>query len=166
MASDRRNRPRLDDIRQMPIGEIAALPAEQLAVLQADAEAAFQAARSLKDWLDAAIARRYADTAAAARRAQGKDTGTIRLVDGEVTVIADLPKRVDWDQSRLAALVARIRESGEDPADYVEIAYRVPERKYAAWPAHIRIAFEGTRTVRTGKPTFRLSLSPNHEVTK
>ena len=32
----------------------------------------------------------------------------------------------------------------------------VPERKYGAWPAHIRTAFEAARTVKTGKPTFML----------
>jgi hypothetical protein len=36
--------------------------------------------------------------------------------------------------------------------------YRVPERKYAAWPRHIRTAFERARTVKTGRPTFSLSL--------
>ncbi len=32
------------------------------------------------------------------RRAEGKDTGTARFQDGSVTVVADLPKRVEWDQ--------------------------------------------------------------------
>ena len=95
------NRPRLGDLPTMPIGEIAALPADLLAVLQEEAEDAAKAARSLADWLNGAIALRYADRAAAARRAEGKDTGTVRLDDGEVTVIADLPKKVEWDQATL-----------------------------------------------------------------
>ena len=95
------NRPRLGDLPTMPIGEIAALPADLLAVLQEEAEEAAKAARSLADWLNGAIALRYADRAAAARRAEGKDTGTVRLDDGEVTVIADLPKKVEWDQGSL-----------------------------------------------------------------
>ena len=92
------NRPQLGDIRTMPIGEIAALPAAVLALLQEEAEDAAKAARSLADWLNGAIALRYGDRAAAARRAEGKDTGTVRIEDDEVTVIADLPKRVEWDQ--------------------------------------------------------------------
>ena len=95
------NRPRLGDIPTMPIGEIAALPADLLALLQEEAEEAAKAARSLADWLNGAIALRYGDRAAAARRAEGKDTGTVRLDDGEVTVIADLPKKVEWDQATL-----------------------------------------------------------------
>jgi hypothetical protein len=142
----------------MPIGEIAALPADLLVVLQEEAEEAAKAARSLADWLNGAIGLRYADRAAAARRAEGKDTGTIRLDDGEVTVIADLPKKVEWDQAALGQMVARIRAAGDDPAEYVETTFRVSERKYTAWPAAIREGFEAARTVKPGKPTFRLTL--------
>ncbi len=152
------NRPRLADLPTMPIGEIAALPADLLAVLQEEAEESAKAARSLADWLNGAIGLRYGDRAAAARRAEGKDTGTVRLDDGEVTVIADLPKKVDWDQARLGAMVARIRAAGDDPAEYVETVFRVPERKYGAWPAAIREGFETARTVKPGKPTFKLTL--------
>lgn len=152
------NRLSIDEIRKFPIGEIAALPADQLALLQEDAEAAFQAAKHLKDWLDGAIALRYGDRAASARAAEDKDTGTVRFDDGPVTVVADLPKRVEWAQAQLAALVDRIRAGGENPSDYVELAFKVPERKFAAWPAHIRAAFAPARTVRTGKPSFVLQL--------
>jgi hypothetical protein len=70
-----------------------------------------------------------------------------------------LPKRVEWDQDRLAAVVDRIRAAGDDPAEYVEVTYKVPERAYTAWPEHIRTAFTAARTVRTGKPTFKLTLT-------
>lgn len=152
----------LDAFMRMQIGEIAALPAEQLALLQADIEDALRVAKTSRDWLDGALAIKYGDTAAAARQAAGKDTGTVRFSDGTVTVIADLPKRVDWDQAQLAALADRIRAEGENPADYVDITFKVPERKYGAWPSSIRSAFESARTVRAGKPTF--NLSPNDEV--
>ena len=65
-------------------------------------------------------------------------------------MIADLPKRVDWDQEQLAAMVERIRAAGDDPAQYVDVTYKVPERKYAAWPEAIRKGFEPARTVRPG----------------
>ena len=152
------NRIQLEELRALPVGEIAALPAEQLALLQEGAEAALKDAKTLKDWLDGAIGLRFAEKAHAARQASGKDTGTVRLVEDGVVVIADLPKRVNWDQAQLAALVERIRAEGDDPAEYVDIAFKVPERKYTAWPGAIRAAFEAARTVRTGKLTFKLSL--------
>ena len=41
------------------------------------------------------------------------------------------------------------------PARYVFLD-EVSERKYAAWPPHIRKVFEAARTVRTGKESFEL----------
>ena len=142
------NRIHLEDIRALPVGEIAALPAEQLALLQEDAAAALTAARLDKDRLNGAIALRFGEQAHTARRDAGKDTGTVRLVEDGVIVVAELPKRVDWDQAQLAAVVERIRAEGDDPAEYVDVAFKVPERKFAAWPTGIRSAFEGARTVK------------------
>jgi disulfide oxidoreductase YuzD len=153
----------LDDLRNMQIGEIVALSAEQLALLQDAANEVLRSAKTTSDWLEGAITLKYTDRAVMARMEASKDTGTVRFDDGAVTVIADLPKRVDWDQDKLAALVERIRAEGDDPAEYVDVAIKVPERKFAAWPSHIRSDFEDARTVRTGKPSFRLSL--NTEVT-
>lgn len=160
MAADRINRPRLADIRTLPVGEIVKLPAEHLALLQKEADQSLNAAKQIKDWLDGAIALRYGEQAAALRAAQGKDTGTVRFNDDSVTIIADLPKRVEWDQDQLAALVERIRASGENLAEYVSIEIKVPERAYGAWPESIRQAFAPARAVRTGKPIFRLTLKP------
>lgn len=152
------NRPQLEAIRHLPIGEIAQLPAEHLALLQEDAAAALDSSKKAKDWIEAAIALRFSEHAQALRREAGKDTGTVRFEQDGVTVVADLPKKVDWDQSLIAAVVERIRNSGDDPGQYVEIAIKVPERKYTAWPEHIRRQFEPARTVKTGKPSISLHL--------
>ncbi|MBX9945075.1 MAG: hypothetical protein K2Y40_13405 [Reyranella sp.] len=152
------NRPTLDGIRMLPISDIAALPAEHLALLQEDAAAALEASKKAKDWIDGAIALRFADHAQSLRREAGKDTGTVRFEQDAVTVVADLPKRVDWDQTLIAGVVERIRAAGDDPTQYVDIAIKVPERKYTAWPENIRAAFAPARTVRTGKPSFILTL--------
>jgi hypothetical protein len=153
------NRPTLASIRSMPIADIAELLAEHLALLQEEAAAALDAAKLMKDRLDGAIALRFASYADAQRRAAGKDTGTVRFNHDGVLIVADLPKKVDWDQTLLAAVVERIRAAGNDPSQYVDIAIKVPERKYGAWPDNIRAAFAPARTVKTGKQTFSLSLA-------
>jgi hypothetical protein len=152
------NRPTLESVRHMPIGEVIKLPADVLALLQADAREAQEAAKRLLDWIDGAIALRYEQRAIAARGAAGKDTGTVRFQDGDVEVTVDLPKRVEWDQARLATLAEQIRNAGEDPTEYLEVSFKVPERAYGAWPERIRSAFAPARTVRTGKPTYRLTV--------
>jgi hypothetical protein len=144
------NRITVDTLDQWPIGEIIALPAEELAQLQIEVEEHFRKAKLLRDWFGGALTQKYADRALAERVSANKDTGTVRFDDGDFTVVADLPKRVDWDQGQLAAMVARIRDAGDDPAEYVELAYRVSERKYVAWPEAIRKGFEAARTVRSG----------------
>lgn len=149
----------LDDLRNMQIGEIVTLPAEQLVLLQDAANEALRSAKAISDWLEGAIALKYTDRAVMARMEASKDTGTVRFDDGAVTVIADLPKRVDWDQAQLAGLVERISAAGDDPAEYVDVSFKVPERKYAAWPESIRQNFEPARTVRTGALKVKLELN-------
>ena len=149
----------LDDLRNMQIGEIVALSAEQLALLQDAANEVLRSAKTTSDWLEGAITLKYTDRAVMARMEASKDTGTVRFDDGAVTVIADLPKRVDWDQAQLAGLVERISAAGDDPTEYVDVSFKVPERKYAAWPESIRQNFEPARTVRTGALKVKLELN-------
>ena len=152
------NTPSIDQLINLPAGEIAQLPVELLAALQREIDAAAKQMKAVTARLSTALEVRYAARAAEARRACGKDTGTVRLVDGDFTVVADLPKRVEWDQAKLATMVERIRAAGEDPAEYVEISFKVPERAYAAGPEAIRQGFEPARTVRTG--TLKIDLLP------
>ena len=158
------NRPTLDAVRALPVAEILILPAEHLALLQTDAREALDAAKRTLDWIEGAIALRYEQRAIAARAAAGKDTGTVRFLDGTVEITAELAKRVEWDQVRLAALAEQIRSGGEDPADYVEVSFWVSERAYTAWPERIRGAFEPARTVRTGRPIYRLTICTDREL--
>ena len=146
----------LADIHRMPVGQIAALPATELAWLQHEADEALREAKLTVAWLDGALTQKYAERAKAARADADKDFGVARFVDGEVTVVADLPKKVEWNQRDLADLVERIKAEGEDPRDYVEVSLKVAERNYTSWPKHIRSLFEPSRTVRAGKETFEL----------
>jgi hypothetical protein len=133
-------------VAAQPIEVLAAL-ADSLAevkTLVADAEAR----------LNAGLDVRFGDRARQLRAADGKDSGRVRLGDGVFVVVADVPKRVDWDQDKLAAIVARIRQSGDDPTDYVRTTCDVSERAYTAWPQHIRRLFEPARTLKLGKPRY------------
>jgi hypothetical protein len=81
----------------------------------------------------------------------GKDTGTVRFDDGDFTVVADLPKRVEWDQERLAQIASQHRRLRRRPGRvHRHRKLNVSERKYAALPEAWRRGFEPARTVRTG----------------
>lgn len=144
----------LEDLLAMSVGEIAALPAGQLALLQDDIAQVRDVVKSGKDRLDAALDRKYGARVDRLRADQGRDTGTVRFEDDGITIVADLPKKVVWDQERLVQVGMHLGAEGEDPEEYIQCTYRVPERRYAAWPRHIRDLFAPARTVKTGRPGF------------
>lgn len=152
------NTPSVDDMLNMPTGELAQMPVELLAVLQAELAHATTQLRSATARFNTALDVRYATRASDARRACGKDTGTVRLVDGNYTVVADLPKRIDWNQEQLAQIAANIADSGEDPAEFIDTKLTVSERKYGALPEAWRKGFEPARTVRPG--TLKVEIVP------
>jgi len=141
-----------------PAFELAELPGEALFLLKNEAASRLSAAKALAEHIDYGLALKYADRAQALRLAADKDSGLVHFDDGQVRITADLQKKIDWDQKRLAEIVRRIAEGGEDPAEYIEISYRVSETKFNAWPESLRAAFIPARTLKTGKPGFRLAL--------
>ena len=153
------NTPSINDMLNMPTGDLAQMPVELLAALQGELDHAGKQLKAATARFSAALEVRYATRAAEARRACGKDTGTVRIADGDYTVVADLPKRVDWDQEKLAQIAANIADSGEDPAEFIDTKLSVSERKYGALPEAWRKGFEPARTVKTG--TLKVTLEPN-----
>lgn len=148
---------RLEPLQAMTVAELAALPADRLSALRHDIEKALEDAQSLDDKLDQALDCRYGARARQVRAEQAKDTGTVRFEDNGYLVVADLPKRVKWDQQRLKELVEVIRSGwGEDPEDYVKVKLEVSERAFEAWPGRLRELFASARTVETGRPGYQL----------
>ena len=142
----------------MPAGDLALQTSESLFQLKNDAADLQALAKAVVDHLDRALDLKYAKRAHELRLAAGKDTGVVHFDDGQVQVTADLPKKVEWDQKKLADLVRRMTANGDNPAEYVEISYRVSETKFNAWPETLKSAFTPARTLKTGKPGFRLAL--------
>jgi hypothetical protein len=147
-----------EQILAMPASELAQQPAELLFQIKNLATDLVAAGKALEDHFLQSADFRWGERARNLRHDAGKDTGVIHFDDGDVRITADLPKKVDWDQARLAEITRRIAESGDDPRQYVEIAYRVSETKFNAWPEALKSAFEVARTVRSGKPSYRLAL--------
>lgn len=148
---------------ERPASELANFAPDLLLDLKLQAAEAVAAARAQADKIDQALDIRYGKRAAEQRFAVGKDTGTVTLSEGAVRISCEVPKKVEWDQAALGKIVERIRGAGEDPAEFVEISYRVSEAKYTAWPASLRASFDSARTLKPGKPVFRLSLTEGKE---
>ena len=153
------NIPSVDDMLNMPVTELALMPPNLLAAVQAEIDVAMDRMKAVTERFALALEVRYAARASECRGHEGKDTGTIRFEDDGVTIIADLPKRIDWDQGKLAEIAANIASAGEDPSDFIDTKLTVSERKFGALPESWRKGFEPARTVRSGKPKFRLVLN-------
>ncbi len=147
-----------DQVLVTPAGELAELSSESLFKLKNDAADLQAAAKAIVEHVDRALDLRYAQRAHQLRLAAGKDTGVVHFEDGQVRITADLPKKVEWDQAKLNDITRRIAANGEDPTEYVEISYRISETKFNAWPETLKSAFAPARTLKTGKPGFRLAL--------
>jgi hypothetical protein len=153
------NIPSVDDMLNMPVTELALMPPNLLAAVQAEIDVAMDRMKAVTERFALALEVRYAARASECRGHVGKDTGTIRFEDNGVTIVADLPKRIDWDQGKLAEIAANIASAGEDPSDFIDTKLSVSERKFGALPESWRKGFEPARTVRSGKPKFRLVLN-------
>lgn len=91
-----------------------------------------------------------------ARQFTGKDYGIINLELEGLKIKATVPKKVDWDQAKLADIWGAIKGAQDDPAQYIDLKYDVSESKYKAWPANIQAVFQPARTVKPGKPNYEL----------
>lgn len=147
-----------EQVLATPAGTLAQQPAELLFSFKNSAADLLTDAKSLCDHIDQAIDFKWNERARFLRHEVDKDTGIVHFDDGNVRITADLPKKIEWDQTRLAEIARRISESGDDPKQYVEITFRVSETKFNAWPDTLKSSFNAARTVKTGKPSYRLAL--------
>ena len=147
-----------EQVLATPAGDLADHCSESLFRLKNDAADLLSTGKAIVEHIDRALDLKYAGRAHRMRLEAGKDTGAVHFDDGLVRITADLPKKVEWDQKRLADITRRIAASGDDPAQYVEISYRVSETKFGAWPETLKSAFAPARTLKTGKPGYRLAL--------
>lgn len=153
------NRVHLGDFEHMTSEQIAQLPPELLTILQEEAEQEAKASSGRRTKINAAIERRFGERARSERSGQGKDTGVVRFdVDG-VEVVADLPKKVVWDQEELRRLHNYLDECGENASEYITVDRKVSESKYGSWPVRIREMFEPARTVTPGSQKITLKLA-------
>lgn len=146
----------LEEAIELPFGTLAKQPAHLFAALKQEALQRVLAARHASDVIEAALVFKYNQHARDARVAAGKDSGVVHFLDDGVRVSVDQPKRIEWDQAKLAEIAARITAQGEDPSEFIDVTYKVSESKYNAWSAAMREPFERARTFKPGKPTFRL----------
>lgn len=150
------NFPSIDNIIGDPT-QVAELDIETIAILIEDAKAASSRATTVSRLLQGEVETRYKDQIAAAYLAKGEDTGTVHLpVDG-FDIEVGRSKKVEWSQEDLAQLRDQIKAANDNPDDYIEVSYAVPERKFTAWPESIQSKFADARTVKPGSVSIKIA---------
>jgi hypothetical protein len=150
-----------EHIRHLDVEAIAALTAPELACIMDDLAEQKASLALIEDKVRNALDRKYGARAQQRRAEENKDTGTVRFEDSGFVIVADLPKRVKWNQDKLKHAVEIIRTSwGDDPADYVKVKLDVSEAAFANWPRPVRELFIPARMVETGRPVYRIE-TPN-----
>lgn len=153
---DQHNRVTLEQLAGLPVKQAANLSIEELAMLYEDLAELKAKVKSYDYTLHSVLTWRFSDDAADKRAEDGKNTGTVRIENGDYTIIVDLPKSVEWDQKLLAQSIETIKKMGEPIDQYVTTKYNVAETKWNAWPESLREIFAPARSVGTGRETFKI----------
>ena len=151
------------ELPDLSVSQIAALPMHRLQELDVSLTELMTWAKQARDRLNTALEQRYGEQARTGLRDSGRDFGVAHVSDGPLRVTYDLPKRVTWDQKRLAEIAERITASGERIRDYLDVDLSVSESRFNNWPPALKEQFASARTVKPGKPSFRLALVNEQE---
>ncbi len=154
---------KIEEVTNIDIGQLALLSAADLYDLKEKASEAFESIKRAKEWIDTAIIQKYQDRLDYSRASLGKENGIINIADGNCVISQDIPKRIDWDQNKLAVIYENIRAAGSNPAEYIDVSYKVPERKYSGWPEHLKSSFETARILANGKPRIDIKIGGANE---
>jgi multidrug resistance efflux pump len=158
------NRIHLEDLPGINPKVLLDLPIDQLELLVSEAKANVAAADAVLDNLKSILETRFERKAADARRAKGKDTGIARIIEGDYEVVADLPKKILWDQKTIGPALDALQaiDNDVDMAKLVKVEIKINERAYEQLAPEHQAILQPARTVNTGKPTY--SLKPLAEV--
>jgi hypothetical protein len=142
----------------LSVSQMVALPHERLQELDILLNEMQTQVKQARERLTAALEQRYGEQGRAALVGSGRDFGVTHLSDGPLRVTYELPKRVSWDQPRLAEIAERIVAAGERVQDYMDVDLSVSESRFNNWPPALKEQFTAARIVKPGKAAFRLAL--------
>ena len=145
------------DLAAMTVAQLAALPSHQKLEIDRNLTEAQTFLKLVRTKFDTAMNQSYGQQARAALRESGRDFGTTYVTDGPLRIKYELPKKVTWNQKRLAEIAERIVAAGETPGSYLDVKLSVPEARYTNWPPALQQQFAAARTVEAGKPDITLS---------
>jgi hypothetical protein len=152
------NRVHLQDVTATNAAALLDLPIDQLDLLLTEAQETVTAADAVLEILKSVLATRFETRAAGLRRAQGKDTGIVRVIQGDYEVVADLPKKATWDQKAIGPALDALETVDRtiDMNKLVKVEIKINERAYLDLAPEHQAILRPARTVTTGRATYSL----------
>ncbi len=90
------------------------------------------------------------------RKAQGKEFGSVNVVSEGYRITETIPKRVKWNQEKMAEIFQTIKQHGDNPFDYMKVELGVPEKVYYKLDAGTRGVFDEARIIEKGRPSLEI----------
>lgn len=99
-----------------------------------------------------------AEQLAGIRKLQGKEFGTVNLINDGYKVTETIPKKIEWNQEKMNELFDRIAAAGDDPRAYMHIKLEVSEKSFGEFVPAVQSMFSDCRSVKPGKPSLKFEL--------
>ncbi len=90
------------------------------------------------------------------RKAQGKEFGSVNVVSEGYRITETIPKRVKWNQKKMAEIFQTIKQHGDNPFDYMKVELGVSEKVYYKLDAGTRGVFDEARIIEKGRPSLEI----------
>ena len=90
------------------------------------------------------------------RALQAKEFGAVNITVEGYKVTETIPKRVKWDQNRMAEIFQTIKNHGDNPFDYMKVELGCNEKSYEKFDDGIKAVFDEARIVEKGKPSLKI----------
>ena len=90
------------------------------------------------------------------RALQAKEFGAVNITVEGYKVTQTIPKRVKWDQNRMAEIFQTIKNHGDNPFDYMKVELGCNEKSYEKFDDGIKAVFDEARIVEKGKPSLKI----------
>lgn len=148
------------ELGSLSVRQLADLPPRELFEAHTNLNHLIAWAARIRERLDAALVRRFAERARAELDAAGQTVGTVCLREGVLFVSVTTSPLVRWDAAELAQIAARIQASGQPLEHYLDVTLSVNDARYTSWAPPLQAQFAAARTVEAGSPSFSLQLDP------
>lgn len=130
--------------------DLTKLSTADLATTLASANLTLKQAKKHVKAVQTEALRRYGADVAKELQKKDEPFGTVQLDADGIKIKVETGKKVEWDQAKLAEVIAQITADNGNPAEFVDTktTLNIPELRWSGWGQNVRAFFVDARTVK------------------